>query len=215
MRFRIAAELILVLAVTLSLFSANAEETNSLFQRHDLFRQTWGAEWETPEMRQTLDELQSLGANSFAIHPYARISNDGHVRFRTVDRHRHITSRWTGRRSSGCPRWSFRRSLTGDRNSAGAAKSISSARKNGTISFDDYEVWILDMARSPAHDAAIFCVGLEFTHAQKFTERWPQIIAAVRAVYFGKLTYGANWNEYERVKFWDALDYRGSWPIFP
>ena len=65
------------------------------------------------------------------------------------------------------------------------------------------------------HDAAIFCVGLEFTHAQKFTERWLQIIAAVRAVYFGKLTYGVNWNEYESVKFWDALDYLGVLAYFP
>jgi hypothetical protein len=29
--------------------------------------QTWGGEWQTPEMAQTLDELKSLGANSFAI----------------------------------------------------------------------------------------------------------------------------------------------------
>ena len=53
--------------------------------------QTWGGEWQTPEMAQTLDELKSLGANSIAIHPYARIMNDGHVRFRVVDNQRHIT----------------------------------------------------------------------------------------------------------------------------
>ena len=46
--------------------------------------QTWGTEWQTPEMAQTLDELQSLGVNSFAIHPYARITNDGAVMFRPL-----------------------------------------------------------------------------------------------------------------------------------
>src|SRR6266852_9139101 len=47
--------------------------------------QTWGIEWQTPAMAQTLDELKSLGVNSVAIHPYARIENDGHVTFRNID----------------------------------------------------------------------------------------------------------------------------------
>ena len=47
------------------------------------------------------------------------------------------------------------------------------------------------MARiAEAHGAGIFCVGLEFTYAQKFDARWRKIIAAVRQVYHGKLTYG-------------------------
>ncbi len=35
--------------------------------------------------------------------------------------------------------------------------------------FDEYETWIVEMARlAEAHGAAMFCVGLEYTHAQKF-----------------------------------------------
>src|SRR2546430_13783591 len=41
--------------------------------------QTWGIEWQMPEMETTLDELKSLGVNSVAIHPYAQIREDGHV----------------------------------------------------------------------------------------------------------------------------------------
>src|ERR1700716_1926062 len=41
--------------------------------------QTWGIEWQMPEMEATLDELKSLGVNSIAIHPYAQIREDGHV----------------------------------------------------------------------------------------------------------------------------------------
>ena len=41
--------------------------------------QTWGIEWQTPEMEATLDELKSLGVNSIAIHPYAQVREDGHV----------------------------------------------------------------------------------------------------------------------------------------
>ena len=54
--------------------------------------QTYGWEWATPEMAHTLDELKSLGVNSIAIHPYAQIQNDGHVRFRAADSVRYISA---------------------------------------------------------------------------------------------------------------------------
>ena len=82
--------------------------------------------------------------------------------------------------------------------------------------FSDYETWIVQMAALAEEEKAeIFCVGLEFSYAQKYEERWRKIIAAVRAVYRGKVTYGANWNEYAEVKFWDALDYMGVLAYFP
>ncbi len=178
--------------------------------------QTWGGEWQTPEMAQTLDELQSLGANAFAIHPYARIMNDGHVTFRERDENRHITVPLDWARERGM--------------SAMLVPHIaywgSKFRWRGDINFDtaeewdrffaDYEAWIVEMAQlAETHHAPLFCVGLEYTHAQKFTDRWLKIIAAVRAVYFGKLTYGGNWGDYEEVKFWDALDYLGVLAYFP
>src|ERR1700694_1810008 len=64
---------------------------NSYAEQPEFFKgvtvscQTWGIEWQTPEMAQTLDELKSLGVNSVAIHPYARIENDGHVTSRNID----------------------------------------------------------------------------------------------------------------------------------
>jgi hypothetical protein len=178
--------------------------------------QTWGVEWQTPQMAQTLDELQSLGANSVAIHPYARIMNDGHIRFRSIDDQRHITVPLDWARERGMSvmvvphiaYWGSKFSWRGEINFDRA--------EEWNNFFADYETWIVEMARlAEAHHAATFCVGLEYTHAQRFTERWLKIIAAVRAIYFGKLTYGANWNEYENVKFWDALDYLGVLAYFP
>ena len=82
--------------------------------------------------------------------------------------------------------------------------------------FGDYETWIVQMARvAEAHGAGTFCVGLEFTYAQKFDARWRKIIAAVRQVYHGKLTYGGNWDSFQEVTFWDALDYIGVLAYFP
>jgi hypothetical protein len=178
--------------------------------------QTWGIEWQTPEMAQTLDELQSLGANSFAIHPYARIANDGHVVYRVRDDNRYITialewGRDRGMRVMLIPHiayWGSKFSWRGEIN-------FSSAEEWERF-FGDYQRWIVEMAAlAEAHGAAVLCVGLEFTHAQKHEHRWRQIIAAVRDVYRGKLTYGGNWGDYEQVKFWDALDYIGVLAYFP
>jgi hypothetical protein len=178
--------------------------------------QTWGKEWQTPEMAQTLDELKSLGVNSVAIHPYARIREDGQVAFRTVDDHRHIRTPLDWARERGMSAmliphigyWGTKFSWRGEINFATAAE--------WDRFFADYETWIVEMAKlAEAHRAEVFSVGLEYTHAQKFEERWRKIIAGVRAVYRGKVTYGANWNEYADVKFWDALDYIGVLAYFP
>ena len=37
----------------------------------------------------------------------------------------------------------------------------------------------------------------------------------MRKVYHGKVTYGGNWDSFQEVKFWDALDYIGLLAYFP
>jgi len=205
-----------VLAAVSLAASATAAEGGEFLKGVTVSCQTWGIGWQTPEMAQTLDELKGLGANSFAIHPYARITNDGHVQFHVRDENRHITVPLDWARERGMSvmlvphiaYWGSKFSWRGE------IKFETTAEWDRF--FTEYEAWIVEMARlAQVHHAAIFCVGLEFTHAQKFTKRWLQIIRAVRAVYYGKLTYGANWNEYEEVKFWDALDYVGVLAYFP
>jgi hypothetical protein len=180
--------------------------------------QTWGIEWQMPEMEAALDELKSLGVNSIAIHPYAQIREDGHVMSgrRSGASTTHITTplRWAHERGMSAmliphiAYWGTKFLWRGE---------IDFARQDEwNTFFSEYETWIVQMATlAEAEHAEVFCVGLEFTHAQKFEERWRRIIAAVRAVYHGKVTYGANWNEYADVRFWDALDYIGVLAYFP
>jgi hypothetical protein len=60
-------------------------------------------------------------------------------------------------------------------------------------------------------DAALLVVGTELaTAARTRPAFWRALIAEVRSVYDGPLTYAANWyDEYEHIPFWDALDYIG------
>ncbi|HEX7077514.1 MAG TPA: glycoside hydrolase TIM-barrel-like domain-containing protein [Candidatus Eisenbacteria bacterium] len=78
--------------------------------------------------------------------------------------------------------------------------------------FQSYEAFILHFARvAETAGADAFCVGCELVQATRaHPERWRRLIAEVRAVYHGKLTYAANWyDEYDRIPFWDALDWIG------
>ncbi len=81
-----------------------------------------------------------------------------------------------------------------------------------------YERYILHHAHlANAIEADVLVVGTELMSVATLREDfWRKLIADVRLIYPGKLTYAANWyQEYERVKFWDALDFIGVQAYFP
>lgn len=82
---------------------------------------------------------------------------------------------------------------------------------------NSYRNFIIDFAKvAEEENVEIFCIGTEL---EKFIEHrpeyWRNLIAEIRKVYNRKLTYAANWDEYKRVPFWDALDYIGVDAYFP
>lgn len=84
--------------------------------------------------------------------------------------------------------------------------------------FAQYESFILHHARlAEAHDFAALCIGTElYLTSVGHEAAWRQIIAKVREVYSGKITYAANfYKEYEEIQFWDALDFIGIQAYFP
>lgn len=63
---------------------------------------------------------------------------------------------------------------------------------------------------------SIFCIGTEYrTAALKREKFWRQLIADIRKVYTGKITYAANWDDYQLITFWGDLDYIGIDAYFP
>lgn len=175
----------------------------------------YGRVWGAPPMKASLEELAGYGVEWIAIHPYARVRTDGSIS-------------WTPAEETGY---------------LGRAVRIAEAQKmklfwkphlaywgsfewRGAIRFDDdeawkrffgdYRAWIVDQARfAEKHGLPLFAVGVEYKQTIRFEAEWRKIIAAVRAVYRGPITYAANWDEYHDVKFWDALDYVGVQAYFP
>lgn len=89
---------------------------------------------------------------------------------------------------------------------------------------EEFEIWkvayrkyILNYAQiANDHGAEMFCIGTEYRKiANKHPEFWQTLIKDIRKVYAGKLTYAANWDNYENIQFWDELDYIGIDAYFP
>lgn len=84
------------------------------------------------------------------------------------------------------------------------------------IWFENYGGFILDYAiLAEEQGFPMLCVGTELEKTSHREEDWRKVIAQVRKVYSGKLVYAANFTEFEKIKFWDALDYIGIQAYFP
>lgn len=80
-----------------------------------------------------------------------------------------------------------------------------------------YRKFILHFAGVAAqHNLPLFCIGTELPSMIKQEEKfWRELILEIRTVYKGKLVYAENWDQYQVVPFWDALDYIGINAYFP
>jgi hypothetical protein len=76
--------------------------------------------------------------------------------------------------------------------------------------FESYRAFAMHYAELAERiGAEWFVIGTELVQASKRDRaRWSALIAEIRTVYHGKLTYAANWDERE-VVFWDLLDAAG------
>ncbi|HKY33505.1 MAG TPA: hypothetical protein VJV23_13305 [Candidatus Polarisedimenticolia bacterium] len=87
----------------------------------------------------------------------------------------------------------------------------------GTISPPDWTAWFAAYERFILHYARIaqreqveyFAVGSELCSTESRREEWAVLIAGVRRVYAGKLTYSANWDHRRGIAFLDKLDLLG------
>jgi hypothetical protein len=81
-------------------------------------------------------------------------------------------------------------------------------------SYSQFIVYHALIAELSGMDA--LCVGVELPNMTPHTDMWKRIITRVRLAYNGPLTFGGNWfNEYDKIHFWDELDFIGVQHYFP
>jgi len=196
-----------------------AEDPHAIVRGMTVSCQTWGWEWGTDEMVETMRELKGLGVNWIAIHPYARIHADGAVTARRLN-DPDEPPRWLTRPIEEAHRLGLKIMIKPH-----IAYWGSPFEWRGDITFDTeeewtrffatYHEWITTTARICA-GADAFVVGTELDQTIQREDEWREIIDSVRAHYdAGPITYAANWDAYDRVPFWDALDVIGIQAYFP
>ncbi|NVK64827.1 MAG: glycoside hydrolase [Flavobacteriales bacterium] len=82
---------------------------------------------------------------------------------------------------------------------------------------ENYREYLLTFTRLAVEEKVeMICIGTELG---QFVENRPiyfrKLIKEIRSIYRGKLTYAANWDDFEAVTFWDDLDYIGVDAYFP
>lgn len=82
---------------------------------------------------------------------------------------------------------------------------------------NSYQDYILKFARiADSMNVELFCIGTEYRiAATKRPKFWKSLIDTVRTVYRNSLTYAANWDNYQKISFWNELDYIGIDAYFP
>ena len=93
----------------------------------------------------------------------------------------------------------------------------------GEIRADDEPAWFTNYSRFIVEWATFaelrgverFVVGTELARTVENSASWRLVITNVRAVFKGRVTYAASWDEVQRIEFWDSLDMVGVDAYFP
>ena len=73
--------------------------------------------------------------------------------------------------------------------------------------FASYREYVLHHAALAEEiGAELFCVGCEMVRADAQEQHWRDLVAAVREVYSGPVTYNADKYQEDRLTWWDAVD---------
>ena len=163
-----------------------------------------------------LARIRDLGANAVALVPYAFTAapDETAIRFQTLETDARLSRSVGQARRVGLAvmlkphLWAGRR-FHGD---------ISFREENRFDAwFEDYRDWMLHYARfAQAHGVEVVSIGNELVGLTMREDAWRGLIAQVRRIYRGPVTYAAHWErELEQVAFWDALDYIGVNFYFP
>ena len=177
---------------------------------------TWGPIWGSPLMAEALTELRRLGVEWIAIHPYAGVRRDGRVRITAAESTGFLERAVKLTREAEMKLfWKPHLAYWGSfawRGDIAFGDDQAAWRRF----FDGYREFIVDQARfAEKAGAELFAVGVETDATLGHEAEWRRVVAAVRQVYSGRITYAANWDSLGRVGFWDAVDVIGVHGYYP
>ncbi len=82
--------------------------------------------------------------------------------------------------------------------------------------FAAYTRFILHYARIAEEEGCeMLCIGCEMVQSDKRADQWRALVAEVRAVYTGLVTYNCDKYQEDRVQWWDAVDVISSSGYYP
>ncbi|MBB3112959.1 hypothetical protein FHS18_005061 [Paenibacillus phyllosphaerae] len=82
--------------------------------------------------------------------------------------------------------------------------------------FASYEAFILHYAQMAEETGCeMFCIGCEMVQTDRREQEWRQLIAKVRSVYSGIVTYNCDKYQEDNVAWWDAVDVISSSGYYP
>lgn len=176
----------------------------------------YGQIWGSSEMSESLVELDLLGVDWIAIHPYAGVRKNGEIRWQPASETGYLDRAVQLVRASGQSLfWKPHLAYWGNFSWRGDIE-FGSDTEAWERFFAAYEAFIVDQARfAEAAAAPLLAVGVELERTTMHEKAWRRIISAVRRVYSGRLTYAANWDSLDRIPFWDALDLIGVHAYYP
>lgn len=175
-----------------------------------------GRIWGTSATKTAMKELADLGVDAVAIHPYARIATDGLVTFSPAAQTDYMREVAKFANEAGMKMfWKPHLAYWGRFQWRGTIEFGTDETKWKRF-FDSHEAWIIDHAKfARAAGFPMLAIGVELDRTTHREKEWRRLIANVRKVYKGKLTFASNWDSYEKIAFWDALDYVGVQAYFP
>lgn len=174
-----------------------------------------GISYQSPAAKAMLAELPPFGVNAIALVPYG-FSPRGETAIRIPGR----SDTWESEDGMEI--------LTAEAHRFGMRVMLKPHvwRLQGRTPIADTEakLWLAAYRPFIEHYAAfaarihadIFCIGTELRGLTSHEAEWRDIIAGVRSLYHGPIVYAANHGEeFETLRFWDALDYIGIDNYYP
>ena len=169
----------------------------------------------------TFDELKNIYANYVVINPFAFSRSET-----STEIHYNTNGQWWGETPAGI--------IDGIEKAHQAGFKVMLKPqvwiRNGWVGYvefdspelrtawqENYKNYIMKMAKiATEYKVELFCIGTEFDGIVRTDlDFWKELIHDVRRIYFGEVTYAANWTDYKNLEIWKYVDYIGIDVYFP